>query len=83
MPPLTMQEEGLTTWTSRPSYCPMLGDPLAAPTGAWKGSIGLDTQSTQTPGRGVWVGRVSAHVPVGRATCTLLWRQLWGNAQPC
>ena len=39
MPPLTMQEEGLTKGTSCPSHCPSLGASLAAPAGAWEGSV--------------------------------------------
>ena len=39
MPPLPMQEEGLTKGTSCPSHCPSSGDSQAAPAGAWEGSV--------------------------------------------
>ena len=39
MPPLTVQEEGLTKGTSCPSHCPMLGASWAAPACAWEGIV--------------------------------------------
>ena len=39
MPPLTLQEEGLTKGTSCPSHCPMSGASLAAPACDWEGIV--------------------------------------------
>ena len=39
MPPVTIQEKGLTKKTSCPSHCPSLGAPQAGPADAWGGSV--------------------------------------------
>ena len=45
-----MQEEGLTKWTSCPFDCAVSGAPLAAPAGAWEGSIAPPWSSPLWPG---------------------------------
>ena len=76
MPPLTVQEEGLTKQTFCPSHCPRSGASSAAPAGAWEGSVAA-TQSRFSS------GRVSPHVSMGRATCPHFWAAALGAAQPC
>ena len=76
MPPLTMQEEGLTKGRPVPStgLCqaplkPLLHVPRKA--------------LSRPPGSCVPGGRVSPHVSMGRATCSFLWAAALGAAQPC
>ena len=76
MPPLTMQDKGLT----RGMFCPptALGQvPLKALPQV------LGKAVSRPPGPGVPGGSVSPHVSMGRATCPLLWAAAPGTAQPC
>ena len=70
MPPLTLQEEGLTKGTSCPSQCQVPLEPLPHV---------LGKALSRPPGPGVPGGRVSPHVSMGRATCPLLWAAALGG----
>ena len=76
MPPLTLQDKGLTKGTSCPSHCPISGalEPLPHM---------LGNALPRPPGPCVPGWRVSPHVSMGRATCCLLCAAALGAAQPC
>ena len=71
MPPLTLPR-GRPAPPTALSQAPLKPLPLV-----------LGKAVSPPPGPGVRGRRVSPHVPVGRATCPLLWAAVLGAAQPC